>query len=169
MKEKCWFFLLGVNVFGLGFRSSHKDAATLCAYSCMVLPPTTSILLSAVWLVVNVKSRYLCQEVAFNQFFGRAVIGINPVTSELSVSCCYFEVDVEMNENWIIIWKILLHTGAFNILLCLSLLIFYSTQFLVTTNIYVSLYIHAVQPHQQGQGRHHKQTHRRGKHQAPQG
>ena len=47
----------------------------------------------------NVKIIFLCHVVAGNQFGGQAVTIFNPVTSELSVSCLFFEVDVTMNEN----------------------------------------------------------------------
>ena len=66
------------------------------------------------------------------------------VTSEFSVSCCYFEVDVAMNEKYLSIWMMLLHVDTFNLLVCLSLIIFYLIHSLATTNIYVWLCIHSV-------------------------
>ena len=68
-------------MFDLGSHSDRKGIATLCASIFMVAPLVTSIFLSAGWLVGNVKIRYLCHEVAANQFGGRAVIGLNLATS----------------------------------------------------------------------------------------
>ena len=47
----------------------------------------------------NVKIRYFHHEVAGNQFCGRSETGLNPVTKDLSVPCCHFELDMEMNEK----------------------------------------------------------------------
>ena len=49
--------------------------------------------------MVNVKIKYLYHEVSADQYVFQAVTGLNPVNSEFSVSCCYFEVDVVMNEK----------------------------------------------------------------------
>ena len=51
----------------------------------------------------DTKIRYLLHVVYVDQFFGWKVTGINPDSSELSVSCCSFEVDVAMIEKLIII------------------------------------------------------------------
>ena len=47
----------------------------------------------------NVKIKYLYNEIATDRFCGWAVTGINPFTSEFSVSCFYFELNVLMNEK----------------------------------------------------------------------
>ena len=47
----------------------------------------------------KLKSRYFYHEVATNKFCVCTVTGINTVTSEWSVYCCYFEADMEMNEK----------------------------------------------------------------------
>ena len=62
----------------------------MCASSCMLIPPTTYNLINVVWLIVNVEIIYLHNEVSGDQFYGQTVTGINPVTSEFSISCCYF-------------------------------------------------------------------------------
>ena len=130
----CWkssyeFILFNMNVFDLGSHSSHTVISTLCEYSCMVAYPTPYIFLSAGWLMLNVKSRYLCNEASSNKFCGWSVTGINPVPSKNSVSYFHFEVVMVTNEKCISIWIILLHTDTFNILICLSFLSFTSYSF----------------------------------------
>ena len=141
-KSSDGFILLNVIVFDLVSNSACKCETTLCACICMVAHTTTLILLSAGWLMVNAKNRYLCHEVDANRFCGQTVAEFNPVTSECSVSFWYFEVDFLISEKYIGILRLLLHMNKFNLLLCLSSLIFYLLQFLVTTNIYVWLCIH---------------------------
>ena len=130
----CWkssgeFILLNVIVFDLGSHSDHKGEATLWESSCMITPIITCIVLSTWWLMRNLKSRYLYHELASDSFCGQAVTGINPLNTEFSVSCCYFEADVDMNEKYISIWNMLLPMDTFNLLLCLSLLHFYCYSF----------------------------------------
>ena len=45
--------------------------------------------------MVNMKSRYLQYELERDKFCGRAVYGINPVTYDFAISCCYFETTYE--------------------------------------------------------------------------
>ena len=97
----------------------------------MVTPNITFIFLSEVWLMENVKSRYLHHEVAGYHFCGQSVTSLNPVTSKLSVYCCYFEMHVVINEKNISIWRMLLHMDMFYLLICLSLLIFTCFSFLL--------------------------------------
>ena len=47
----------------------------------------------------NVKYRYLCHDIAINQFCDQSVTGINSVASYIYVFSCYFEVDVVTNEK----------------------------------------------------------------------
>ena len=70
---------------------------THCSSDSYVSYHITSFLLSALWLTGSVKIRYLRHEVAANWLCGRAVTGINPIISEFSVACWYFEVEVAMN------------------------------------------------------------------------
>ena len=68
----------------------------------MVAPPIISMFLSAGWLVVNVKIIYLFRELSAGYFGGWAMTGINPVTSEFSIFCYYFEVNVVVREIYFI-------------------------------------------------------------------
>ena len=56
----------------------------------------------------NVKIRYLCHKVDGDYFCGRVVEGLNNFSTEFSISCRYFDVDVAMNflfEGYFCIWK----------------------------------------------------------------
>ena len=75
------FISLNINVFGLGFHSDTEGVATRCAYSYISKPTIITIFLSEVWLIVNVKIIYLCNELATSRFCGMEVMGLNPVTS----------------------------------------------------------------------------------------
>ena len=143
-KSSDGFILLNVIVFDIVSNSACKCETTLCACICMVAHTNASILPSEWWLMVNAKNRYLYHEVDSNRFCGQTVAEFNPVTSEFSVSGWYFEVNFLISEKYIGILRLLLHMEKFNLLLCLSSLIFYLLQFLVATNIYVWLCIHIV-------------------------
>ena len=97
-----------------------KGVSNLCESSCIVAPVITFIFLITVWSKGNGKIRYFSYELAANLFYGQALTVINPVTSEMSVYCCYFELDFPMNEKYISISIILLCMYMPNILLCLS-------------------------------------------------
>ena len=47
----------------------------------------------------TVEIRYLYNEAVADKCFGLEGTGLNPVTSEFSVSCYYFEVDEAMNKK----------------------------------------------------------------------
>ena len=64
--------------------------ATLYTSGYKVEPNITSICLYEGWLIVNAKSFYLRYKVAGDQFCGRAVSRLNPMTYYFSISCCYF-------------------------------------------------------------------------------
>ena len=135
------FILLSTIMFDLGYNSGKKGAATLCASSFMVETTRTSTLPSEGLLMINIKRKYRCHELAADHFCSRSVTGTNPVNSYLSFSCCYFEVDMSINYKKCI-WRMFLHMDTFVLLLYVSLLKFHLLQFLVTTNIFVWLWIH---------------------------
>ena len=81
------FILLHVSVSDLGYISSCKSLATLFEYICKFAPPITPICLHEGWMMNNLKIRYLHHDVTVNQFCGRAVTGLNPITSLFYVSC----------------------------------------------------------------------------------
>ena len=84
------FLKLNVNVFYLVSYYACKVEDILCTSRFMVPPPIIFILLFEVWLMGNLKSRYLHYKVSVNQFCDQEAIGLNPVISDLSVSCFYF-------------------------------------------------------------------------------
>ena len=49
---------------------------------------------------LNMKSYYLRYEVSGDKFCGRIVSGLNPVTYNFSVTCCYFETKDEMSDKF---------------------------------------------------------------------
>ena len=63
-------------------------------------PPITSICLRAEWSVGILKSCYLRYEVASDKFCGQELTELDPVTSELSVFCCCFELDEQPNDKF---------------------------------------------------------------------
>ena len=130
------FILFNVNVFNLGYHYAWKGVPTLCVSNRMV------ILLRERWLVGNMKRIYFYHELVVDQFCGRAVTGINPVTSAFYISCRCFEVGVATNEKKDKYRNMLLHMNTFYILLCLSFSSFYLLKCLFTKNIYVWLCIH---------------------------
>lgn len=91
VQENKYFYELNVNFYCLGSHSTCKVAVTFFAYGCTVSPPITYICLCGLLLMVNVKSHYLLYEVAVGQFCGLEFTGLNPVTSDFSVSCFYFD------------------------------------------------------------------------------
>ena len=84
------FIALNVKVSDLGYHITHKGAVKLRASGCKLVPPTISICLHAGWSKVNVKSCYLQYKVAGDQFCGRTVCGLNPMTSDFSVSWLFW-------------------------------------------------------------------------------
>ena len=90
-------------MFDLGSHSDYKDVLIMYESSLMVKPTITSILLSSGWFRCNVKNRCLYHEVYADQLCGGSVTGLKNVTLEFSISRCYFEVDIGINENFIII------------------------------------------------------------------
>ena len=62
--------------------------------------------------MVNLKRVYLHYEVADNKFCGCKFTDLNPVKPEFSVSCCYFDVGVALNE---ILYKYLKYIVAYGI------------------------------------------------------
>ncbi len=54
-------------------------------------PPYISVCLRAGWSLPGVQSRYLHFQEAGDQYVGRAVTGLNPLTSEFSISPPYFQ------------------------------------------------------------------------------
>ena len=61
--------LLNVNMSEHGSHSTQKVAFILCASGFTVTPPITSICLCAVFLMENMKIRYLSHEVAGDKFW----------------------------------------------------------------------------------------------------
>ena len=82
------FIELNVNVSELGYHSAQKGTSALCVSGKTVAPTITSISLCKLWLIVNLKSFYLWYEVCYlgDEYFGREVTGLDPVTSDLYVS-----------------------------------------------------------------------------------
>ena len=83
----------------LGYHSALKGAAMLCASIWIVAPPITSICIHAGWYILNVNIFYLRYEVSGDTFRVRVISGLNPVTYETYVSCCYFETTDEMSAQ----------------------------------------------------------------------
>ena len=73
----------------------RKVTYTLYVSGCTVTPSIVSICLRAGWKMVSLKSWYLLYEVAGDKFDVQAVYVLNPVTSNFSVSCFYFETEDE--------------------------------------------------------------------------
>ena len=77
---------LGVEPGDLGSHSARKGACSYASAGCTVSPPMASICLRACWSMGLVKERYLHYEKAGDQFLGRAVSGLNMMTTDFGVS-----------------------------------------------------------------------------------
>ena len=80
------FARLGVQPGDLGSHSARKGACSFASAGCTVSPPMASICLRACWSMGPVKERYLHYEKAGDQFLGRAVCGLNMMTTDFGVS-----------------------------------------------------------------------------------
>ena len=93
------FIVFNVNVYELESHSSRNNNATFCISDCTVAPPITSIWFNTGWLIGNTKRCYIQYEVVDDQFCGWSVTGLDPIASDFSVSCCYFELYEQMNTE----------------------------------------------------------------------
>ena len=91
--NKYEFIVLNVDVYDLGYNYACKDAATLFISSCTVEHPITSIFPCIGFAIVSLQSRYLKYELFDDQFCGWEVTALDPITSDLSISCYYIELD----------------------------------------------------------------------------
>jgi len=82
---------LGADPAHLGSHIARKGSSTLCTTGCTVSPPYISVCLRAGWSLPGVQSRYLHFQEAGDQYVGRTVTGLNPLTAEFSISPPYFE------------------------------------------------------------------------------
>ena len=145
----CWnisdgFILLDEN--GFGFESYYycKVEATVYVSSCMITPLIKSIFASVVWLVGNVKSRYLCHEVATESVLLSG--SDRDKRCYLSISCLLFLFWAVRENKWKMD-KYLKDDVAYSNIL--SPTVFIIVNFLlpldfVTINIYVRLCFHPV-------------------------
>ena len=90
---------LGVEPGDLGSHSARKGACSFASAGCTVSPPMASICLRACWSMGPVKERYLHYEKAGDQFLGRAVSGLNMMTTDFAVSPPHFDATAEVNEE----------------------------------------------------------------------
>jgi len=86
---------LGCDIKNLGSHSARKGAATLAACGCTVSPPMASICLRAGWSMGPVKERYLFYEKAGDQFVGRTVCGLSPLSVEFATGPPHFNLESE--------------------------------------------------------------------------
>jgi hypothetical protein len=90
---------LGVDADNLGSHSARKGSATLCTTGCTVSPPYISICLRAGWALPGVQAKYLHYQEAGDQYVGRTVTGLNPLTSDFSISPPYFETNGDVQKE----------------------------------------------------------------------
>lgn len=84
---------LGNNPDNLGSHSARKGSSTLCTTGCTVCPPYISICLRAGWALPGVQNRYLHFQEAGDQYVGRTVTGLNPLSTDFAISPPYFDGD----------------------------------------------------------------------------
>ena len=135
------FISLNVNVYNLWYHSYPKTYYKLSIYGWRMAPPTTSIRLCTVWLIVNVKISYLQYEVVDDKFCVRAVTVIYAIISEVYLFCCYFGLYEQHNDKLNTYLKNncrgMLCLTIFSLSLSSYLLLFFVTMsFCVTTWIY---------------------------------
>jgi hypothetical protein len=85
------FARLGIQPSDLGSHSAQKGACSFASAACTISPPIASICLRACWSMGPVKERYLFYEKAGDQFLGRAVSGMNMMTTKVAVLPPYFD------------------------------------------------------------------------------
>ena len=86
---------LGVDVALLGSHSARKGAATIAACGYTMSLPMASICLRAGWSMGPVKERYLFYEKAGDQFVGRTVCGLSPLSIEFAVGPPHCNLNTE--------------------------------------------------------------------------
>ena len=79
-----------MNSYEFGYHSDSEEPSTLRIPGFTLETPITPILLHKGWLLVNVNIYYLKYEIAGDQLCGQKVTGIEPVTSNFSLSFCWF-------------------------------------------------------------------------------
>ena len=95
LRQKDEIKKLGGDIQYLGSHSARKGAATLAACGCTVSPPMASICLRAGWSMGPVKERYLFYEKAGDQFVGRTVCGLSPLSVEFATGPPHFNLTRE--------------------------------------------------------------------------
>jgi len=90
---------LGVDADNLGSHSARKGSSTLCTTGCTVSPPYISICLRAGWALPGVQAKYLHYQEAGDQYVGRTVTGLNPLTADFSISPPYFETNGDVEKE----------------------------------------------------------------------
>ena len=78
--------MIGADIMLLGSQSARKGAAILAACGCTVSPPMAYICLRSGWSTGLLKERYLFYEKAGDQFVGRIVCGLSPLSIEFATS-----------------------------------------------------------------------------------
>ena len=99
-ENKDEFILLGVYVYVIGYQPARNGASALLLSSCTVVPSITSICLLSGYSMINLRRLYLRYEISGDNFFIWSVTELNPVTYDLSVSCCCFELDEHSNAKF---------------------------------------------------------------------
>lgn len=94
-KNRAEFERIGVKPGTIGTHSARKGAATYAASGCTISPSMASICNRAGWKLGGTRDKYIKYEAAGDQFLGRVLCGLNPLSKEFSLSPPFFA----MNEN----------------------------------------------------------------------
>lgn len=87
------FARIGVKPGTIGTHSARKGAATYAASGCTISPSMSAICNRAGWKLGGSRDKYIKYEAAGDQFLGRTLCGLNPLTKEFSLSPPFFNMD----------------------------------------------------------------------------
>ena len=93
------FNRLGVDVETFGSHSLRKGSSTFAASGCTVAPSMAAICNQAGWKMGGTRDKYIKFENAGDQFLGRVLTGLNPVSSDFALSCPYFDTKTDEQKK----------------------------------------------------------------------
>ena len=98
------FRRIGVEVGDIGTHSARKGAATHAASGCTISPAMAAICNRAGWALGGSRDKYIKYEAAGDQFLGRTLCGLDPLSISFSVSPPFFDLGnagIAELDSWI--------------------------------------------------------------------
>jgi hypothetical protein len=98
------FRRIGVEKRDIGTHSAQKGAATHAASSCTISPAMAAIFNCAGWALGGSRDKYIKYEAAGDQFLGRTLCGLDPLSITFSISPPFFDlpaIGIAALDKWI--------------------------------------------------------------------